>query len=212
MSTLLVIEASPQGDRSISRAITARFVRDWREAHVDGRVVVRDLVASGVPLVDAAWVAGAFTPPDTHSPASIAAMRTSDALIAEVKEADYLLIGSPMHNLMISAALKAWIDQIVRVGATVTADNQGLVLGKRAAVILASGGDFSPGSPAEQFNHATPYLRAVLGFIGLTDLSFVLAGPTRRVLGGEETREAFIGRFDRRIREILGEWDRATVD
>lgn len=211
MPRLLVIEASPQGDRSISRALTARFVAAWRDAHPGGSVTTRDLVATGIPFITADWVEGAFTPTDTHSPAAASAMALSDALIAELQGADHLLIGTPMHNLTISAALKAWIDQIVRVGATVTPDNQGLVRGKRAVVIMASGGDFSPGSPAEPFNHATPYLRAVLGFIGVTDLSFVLAGPTGRVSSGEETREALIGRLEPPIREIILRWDGPAV-
>ncbi len=208
MAKLLVIEASPQGERSVSRTLTARFVAAWRHANPAGGVVTRDLIATGIPLINSDWIAGAFTPPDTHSPASAAAMRTSDELIAELQAANHILIGTPMHNVNIAAALKAYIDQIVRVGATVTPDNVGLVMGKRAAVIIASGGDFSPGSPAEHFNHATPYLRAILGFVGITDLAFILAGPTRRIATGEEPLEAFVARFVPAIGDIVDGWGR----
>ena len=196
MSRLLVIEASPQRDQSVSRQLTARFVAKWRRAHPQGEVVTRDLDAMGVPFIDMAWIAGAFSPPETHSPESAAAMKLSDDLITELQAASHILIGIPMHNLMIAAPLKAYIDQIVRVGATVTAGNVGMVTDKKAAVLLASGGDFSPGAPAERFNHATPYLRAVLGFIGISDLQFILAGPTRPVAMGELGIHDFIARFE----------------
>lgn len=210
MSRLLVVEASPAGDASISRRLTAHFVEQWQDAFPGGDVMRRDLIETGIPLIDAAWIKGAFTHPDTHSPASAEAMRISDALIAEVLAADHILFGTPMHNLMIPAVLKAYIDQIVRVGSTVSDTNEGLVIGKRSAVILASGGDFSPGAPAEQFNLATPYLRAVLGFIGLTDVQFILAGPTRLVTMGQQGADDFLARFEPSVQNTIASWSPAV--
>jgi FMN-dependent NADH-azoreductase len=95
-----------------------------------------------------------------------------------------------MYNFTIPAVLKAYIDHIVRVGVTVV-DNVGQLTGKKATVILASGGDFSPGSPIEGYDNASSYLRQVLGFIGITDLEIVLAGSARAGMSGETAVEAF---------------------
>ena len=211
MPRLLVIDASPQGSSSVSRSLTARFVAAWCHAFQGGEVTKRDLATDILPYISADWILGAFTPADMHSPASAAAMRISDELIAELHQTDHILVGTPMHNLMISASLKAYIDHVVRVGSTVTANNEGLVTNKQAAAIIASGGDFSPGSPAERFNHAAPYLRAVLSFIGITELQIVLAGPTRRVATGEETLETFTARFESSISNIIASWISADI-
>lgn len=206
MPELLVVEVSPRHDHSISRQLTARFVADWRRSRPDGTVVVRDLATTSLPYIDQAWIAGAYSPPETHSSESGAAMKISGDLIAELQSADFIVIGTPMHNLMIPASLKAYIDHIVRVGVTVSAQNEGLLTGKKTAVLLAAGGDFSAGSPGERFNLASPYLRAVLGLIGLTDLEIVVAGPTRPVLEGREGVEPFLDRFAPGLAAITAQW------
>ena len=103
--------------------------------------------------------------------------------------ADRIVIGTPMYNFAIPAVLKAYIDHIVRVGVTVSADNKGLLTGKSADIILASGGDFSPGSPVEQYNHASGYLRQVLAWIGITDVNIVLASGAVAGTSGETAVE-----------------------
>lgn len=206
MPKLLVVEVSPSYDRSISRNLTARFLGQWRDADPAGEVIVRDLATTSLPFIDLAWIMGAFSPPDVHSPESTAALKMSDELIAELKWADLVLIGTPMHNLMIPASLKAYIDHIVRIGITVSPQNEGLLTGKKAAVLLASGGNFSEGAPFAHLNHASPYLRLVLGFIGITDLQFVHAGPTRPVMEGREQAAAFLDRFDPDIAAIITSW------
>ena len=181
MPTLLTIEASPRFDRSTSRKLTAVFVEQWKAANPGGTVVVRDLVKTNHPFVDLPWIGGAFAPPETHSPESAAAIKISDDLVAELKAADRIVIGTPMYNFAIPAVLKAYIDHVVRVGVTVSAANKGLLTGKSADIILASGGDFSPGSPVERYNQASGYLRQVLAWIGINDVNIVLAG---RALAG----------------------------
>ncbi len=89
-------------------------------------VIVRDLVKTSLPFVDLPWIGGAFTSPESHSPESAAAIKVSDDLVAELKSADRIVIGTPMYNFAVPAALKAYIDHIVRVGVTVSADNKGL--------------------------------------------------------------------------------------
>ena len=134
MPNLLVIEVSPRGDFSTSE-LTAHFIERWKAAHPGASIVIRDLMNTKPPFVDFAWIGGAFTPRDQHSPESIAAMKISDELVAELQAADQIVIGTPMFNFSIPAVLKAYIDQIVRVGVTVSPDNVGLLTGKKATIV-----------------------------------------------------------------------------
>jgi FMN-dependent NADH-azoreductase len=189
--TLLAIEVSPRSDDSVSRKLTAEFIGQWQAAHPGEAVVVRDLVATRLPFVDLPWIEGAFMPPATHSPEAAAAIKVSDDLVAELQAADHIVVGTPMYNFSIPARLKAWIDHVVRVGVTVSTDNKGLLTGKSADVILASGGDFSPGSPVEKYNQASGYLRQMLAYIGITDVNIVLAARVHAGLNGETALEHY---------------------
>jgi FMN-dependent NADH-azoreductase len=191
MSSLLAIEVSPRHAFSTSRKLTAYFIDHWKAEHPGAAVVVRDLMRTPPPLVDFAWIGGAYTPREQHSPENAAAIKVSDDLIAELKAADHILIGTPMFNFSIPAVLKAYIDQIVRIGVTISPNNVGLLTGKKATIILASGGDFSPGSPVEKYNHASGYLRQVLAWIGITDVEIILAGRARAGATGETAVEQF---------------------
>ena len=191
MPSLLAIEVSPRHNFSASRKLIALFIDQWKAAHPRSAVVVRDLMKTPPPFVDLAWIGGAFTPSEQHSPESVAAIRVSDDLIAELKAADHIVIGTPMFNFSIPAVLKAYIDQIVRVGVTVSPNNVGLLTGKKATIILASGGDFSAGSPVEKYNHASGYLRQVLAWIGINDVEIILAGRARAGAAGETAVEQF---------------------
>ncbi|PNS08502.1 FMN-dependent NADH-azoreductase [Solilutibacter silvestris] len=190
MPTLLAIQASPRHEYSTSRKLSAVFVEKWLAAHPGGKVIERDLMKTNLPFVDLPWIGGAFTPPEQHSPESAAAIKISNDLVAELQAADRIIIGTPMYNFTIPAALKAYIDHIVRVGVTVV-DNVGQLTGKKTTIILASGGDFRPGSPFEVYNQASGYLRQVLGFIGLTDLDILLADRARAGDAGETAVEQF---------------------
>jgi FMN-dependent NADH-azoreductase len=187
----LAIEVSPRQEFSTSRKLTALFVDRWKAAHPGAAVVVRNLMRTPPPLVDFAWIGGAFTPREQHSPESAAAIKVSDDLVAELKAADHIVIGTPMFNFSIPAVLKAYIDQIVRVGVTVSANNIGLLTGKKATIILASGGDFSPGSPVQKYDEASSYLRQVLAWIGIMDVEIILAGRARAGAAGETAVEQF---------------------
>ena len=190
MPVLLAIEVSPRANSSTSRKLTALYIEQWKVAHPGGTVIVRDLMKTSLPFVDLPWIGGAFTPPEQHSPESAAAIRISDELVAELKAADHIVIGTPMYNFSIPAALKAYIDHIVRVGVTVSSDNKGLLTGRKADIILASGGDFSPGSPVEKYNQASGYLRQVFGWIGI-EVNIILAGRARAGQQGETAVEQF---------------------
>ena len=195
MPQLLVVEASPRGPYSVSRRLAEQFAKDWRNAH-NGEIVVRDLSTSDVSYIGLPWIGGAFTPAEQHSPEMTEAIRISDDLIAELMAADEIVIGTPMYNFSIPALLKSWIDHVVRAGVTFTMEYQGLVTGKKATVIIASGGDFSPGTPFESANVTDAYLRQVLGFIGITDVNVILAGRTLAIDQGQTTMDEFKTRYE----------------
>lgn len=167
--SILRLDASARRDGSVTRDLTGRVLARFPQADV----TTRDL-ADGLPLIDASWVAANFTPEADRNAAQRAALALSDTLIAEVRAADTLVIGLPIYNFGVPATLKAWIDLIARAGVTfryTEAGPEGLLTGKRAIVAVASGGT-ETGSPLD---FATGYLRHILGFVGITDVSFVSA-------------------------------------
>lgn len=177
-TTLLHIDASPRSARSHSRQLGREFVATWQASHPNGRVITHDLSVTPPPFVSESWVEGAFTPPAGHSPGAQAAMTVSNAYVDELLAATEIIITTPIYNLSIPAVLKAWIDQIVRFGRTFNKSAQGfdgLVTGKKVRILVASGSDFRPNTPGGAYNFLEPYLRAVLGFIGLTEVEFVYA-------------------------------------
>ncbi len=202
MLTLLHLDSSPRGERSHSRQLTAEYAGRWRAAHPGGRVVYHDLGRQPVPLVSEAWIAAAYSAPADHTPEQAAAIAVSDALVDELLAADLILVGAPMYNFGIPAALKAWVDQVVRARRTFDpATYAGLVpAGKRVVVITARGGaGYGPGEAMEKFNHEDPYLRAILGFIGLTDVEFIHAENTS---GADAVRQGSLERARARIGEL----------
>lgn len=200
MPNLLVIETSPRGHHSVSRNMSQRFVDAWRARHADGSVTERDLAETKLPFVDAPWLHAYFTPVDQQSAEMRERLRTSDELVAEVFAADHLMISTPVYNFNVPAALKAWIDQIVRTGLTLGFDGKGKLAGKVATVLIASGGVYTEGSPWRDRNFTPQYLRVVLETIGITDIAVVHGGNTKVVGMGEQTVEAFIDALAPEIR------------
>ena len=181
MTSLLVVQSSPRGDYSVSRNLAAKFVETWQAEHTGGNVVTRDLARTELPFVDLPWIAGAYTPAEQHSAEMKQALRISDELIAELTAADHILIATSIYNFSVPANLKAYIDHVVRIGVTVSSSYEGLVKGKKATVILASGGVYTPGSPTEGYNLASQYLKQILGFIGIQDVEIVLVGGSSAI-------------------------------
>jgi len=192
MTKLLVIETSPRGDYSISRNMTSRFVAEWRAAHPSGEVVIRDLMATELPFVTAPWLQAYFTPSEQHSPDMKNALRLSDLLVGELLAADHIVIATPVYNYNIPAVLKAWVDHIVRKGLTLGFDGKGLVTGKKATVLIASGGVYTEDSPIRDRDIATQYLRLLLSVIGITDVTFVAGGGAKVVDLREQTMDEFL--------------------
>ena len=192
MTKLLVVETSPRGDASISRNMTRRFVEEWRAAHPGDEVTQRDLMETGLEFVTAPWLQAYFTPPDQHTPEMKDALALSDTLAAELLDADEIVIATPVYNYNVPAVLKAWIDHIVRKGRTLGFDGSGLVAGKSATVLIASGGVYTDGSPIRDRDIATQYLRLILKVIGIEDVTVIAGGNAKSVDMGEQTMDGFM--------------------
>ena len=184
MSTLLRVDSSPfPGEASFSRQLTSEFVAQWRESHPDGRVIERDLAQTALAPVNAEWVVAAHTPESNQTSEQKAALKTSHELIAELHTADEYVFGVSMHNFSIPSSLKLWIDQVARAGKTFSYEGgvpAGLLLGKRATFLVATGGVYEHGTPMEALNHIEPYLRSVFAFVGVKDVTFINVGGTAR--------------------------------
>ncbi|MFZ0771553.1 MAG: NAD(P)H-dependent oxidoreductase [Candidatus Sulfotelmatobacter sp.] len=174
---LLRIDSSARRN-SVSRQLTEKFVETWKKQNPAGEVIERDLAATQLPPITDEWIVAAYADLANLTPAQRETLSISDALVDELLAADTIVIGAPMHNLTISAPLKAWIDQIVRAGRTVLwgpNGTEGVLKGKKVVVLTSRGGSFRPGTPTAQYDHQEPYLRHILGFIGLTDVTFIHA-------------------------------------
>jgi FMN-dependent NADH-azoreductase len=171
---LLQIDSSARAG-SVTRRLTSKFAEQWRANHSAGEVIQRDLSTTTLPVITDDWSATQIEPSKLSS-AQRNYLSTSDRLIEEMQVADTIVIGAPMYNFAIPSLLKAWIDQVVRVGKTVAygpSGRQGLLENKRVFVITARGGAYEKGTPSEKFDFQEPYLRHIFGFIGLTDVTFI---------------------------------------
>jgi len=195
MLTLLKLDSSPMGERSISRKLTTRFADSWMKAHPGGTVITRDLTSLSLPIVDGAWVGAAYTPEEARSSEQNKVLSVSEALIAELQRADEYVLGVPMHNFSIPSTLKLWIDQVVRAGKTfayTSSGPTGLLTGKKATLLIASGGTYDQGTALASLNFVTPYLRAVFGFIGITHVTIIAAEGTAQLMGGKMDPQSFL--------------------
>ena len=167
--TVLNIQASARHDGSVTRQLSDKILT---EIAAD-QTITRDL-ATGLPLLDAAWLAANFTLADNRTDVQRETLALSDSLITEIKQADTIVIGSPVYNFSVPAVLKAWIDQIARVGVTFkyTPDGPvGLLSGKRAIIVIASGGT----PVGSDIDYVSGYLKHIMGFIGITDVTIIAA-------------------------------------
>jgi FMN-dependent NADH-azoreductase len=196
MPKLLVIEASPRGDDSISRNLAKTFVGQWKTAHPSGEVVERDLAKIDLPYVNLPWLGASLTPAERHTADMKDVLRMSDELVAELLTADHIAIGTPVYNYNIPANLKSCVDHIVRKGLTLGMTGEGLVHGKKCTILMASGGVYTEGSPIRDRDIATLYLRLILKVIGIEDVTFVAAGGTKVVDLGEKSRAEFLQTFE----------------
>jgi FMN-dependent NADH-azoreductase len=195
MSTLLKFDSSPMGERSVSRKLTTQFAETWLKSHPGGTIISRDLTALDIPVIDAPWVAAAHTSEEARTPEQATLLSISDGLIADLQQADEYVFGVPMHNFSIPSTLKLWIDQVVRANKTfsyTSAGPTGLLTGKKATLLIATGGAYEQGTPLASYNFVTPYLLTVFGFIGITDVTIVAAESTAQLTGGKVDPQVFL--------------------
>ncbi|MBD2769055.1 NAD(P)H-dependent oxidoreductase [Hymenobacter sp. BT664] len=169
----LVINSSGRTEQSVSRKLVAELVAELATKHPDLHTTYRD-VATSLPFVNDLMIGGFYIPAEQRTPEQQQALAFSDQLVQELKAADVLIIGAPIYNFSIPASLKTWVDLIARAGLTFkfsAAGPEGLLTGKRAYLVITSGG-VEVGSP---YDLATPYLRQVLGFVGITDVQVISA-------------------------------------
>jgi FMN-dependent NADH-azoreductase len=195
MPTLLHLDSSPLAS-SVSRELTREFVANWKNAHPSGRVIYRDLAANPPKPVEQGWIYAAHTPADALQPEQKALLAYSEECIAELEQADEYVLGVAMHNFSIPSVIKLWIDQVVRGGRTFAYGGsegpKGLLTGKKATILAATGGVYQAGTPMAAFNFIDPYLNTILGFIGVTDVTFVTAGGTAQLMSGKVDRGLFL--------------------
>jgi FMN-dependent NADH-azoreductase len=202
MKSLLVINSSAAREDSVSRVLVQETVERLLAEHPEATVKSRDLGRDPVPHLSVDTLAGVRGVP--ASDAERKARVLSDELIAELRAADTLVIGAPMYNFGVSTPLRAWFDYVLRAGETFSyseAGPKGLLTGKRVIVIESRGGLYSEG-PASAIDFQEPYLRHLLGFVGLTDVTFVRA---EKIGYGPEARAAAMAQARREISQLAME-------
>lgn len=198
MKTLLQLNSSIFSAGGQSSQLADQFVAAWRASDPAAQVVVRDLANDPLPHLDAQRVLAFFAQPDARTPQQQAYVAESDALIAEIQQAQVIVIGLPMYNFGIPSTLKAYFDQIARAGVTFryTANGpEGLLTGKKAYIFAARGGMFA-GTPLDS---QTNYVRDFLGFLGITDVVFVYAEGLNM---GEAAKETALSAAKQRLAEL----------
>ena len=181
MTTLLRIDASARIDRSLSRMLGDLFIAQWQANEPTIELIRRDVGIEPPPAVSEDWIAAAFTPAAERSDAQNAVLALSDTLIDELEQADVLVIATPMYNYGLPAALKAWVDQVVRIGRTFSFDLargdrplEPILDGKQLVALTASGEfGFGPGEFNEHAGHLLPHLRSLSGYLGADEIHHV---------------------------------------
>lgn len=186
MRRILHIDASYSIASSASRVLSQAFIIACQKFHPEDTVLYRDLGRFPVPYINETWIAAIHSPPETHTPEMIEALKVSDPVLEEFLSVDCYVLGVPMYGFTIPATLKAYIEHLIRIGRTYEVNErgvQGLVHGKKALFITSRGGNYPPGSPFGE-DHQAPYLRTIFWSFGITDVQFVHASDL--VLGDRE--------------------------
>jgi FMN-dependent NADH-azoreductase len=173
MKKILNIISSPRGTASYSIRLADAILEKIQTLYPGSSIVTTDLAKQNFPHLEEAHLTSFFTPADKHTEKDKAAIRHSNDAIKDLKDADIIVIGAPMYNFGMASTLKAWIDHIVRAGVTFSYSEkgaEGLLKGKKVYIALASGGVYSEG-PMKVNDFVDPYLRFILGFIGMTDIT-----------------------------------------
>jgi FMN-dependent NADH-azoreductase len=197
---LLHIDASVLGPNSVSRQVSAAIVERLRAATPGLEITDRDLAADPLSHLSGEHLAAA-NGAGPGSPTVQTDLAAGQAALDEFLAADIVVIGAPMYNLTIPTQLKAWIDRILIAGKTFrygAAGPEGLAGDKRVIIAISRGGFYGPGAPAEAAEHLETYLRTVFGFIGVTNLEFIVAEGIQ--VGPEHREKAVAGALDQATR------------
>ncbi|MDI7865081.1 FMN-dependent NADH-azoreductase [Rhizobiaceae bacterium n13] len=198
--SILLVTASPRGESSLSTKL-ANDLANKLQARDGGDIVRRDVGANPLPHIDGVFAAAINKPADARNAAEADAVAISDKLVDELLAADSVVISTGLINFNISSALKAWIDNVARAGRTFSYTENGpvgLATGKKAYLVLASGGVYSEG-PAAALNHAVPYVKTVLGFLGISQVEIIYV---EGVAFGPEAAEKAIAAAIARAEEL----------
>jgi len=175
MKKILNIISSPRGAASNTIQLAQALIDSLGKAYPGSTVKTINLAEKHYPHLEEVHITGYFTPPEQRTDRQMEALQHSEEAIQDIQEADILIIGAPMYNFSVPSSLKAWIDHIVRAGVTFRYSEkgvEGLVKGKKVYLVESSGGVYSDG-PMKGMDFVEPYLRSVLGFIGLTDVTML---------------------------------------
>ncbi|MEU0789027.1 NAD(P)H-dependent oxidoreductase [Amycolatopsis sp. NPDC005961] len=168
MAHLLHIDSSIQGERSVSRRLSARAAAAWRAAHPGGTTTYRDLGAHPLPHLDAESGSARAIPPEQHTPAQAASWALTRELVGEIQAADTVLLGLPVYNYGAPSSVKAWVDHLIAPGLSVDHETMTGLLGGREFIVLASrGGGYGEGTPREGWDHAEQWLPHGVSLTGL---------------------------------------------
>ena len=196
MKKLLIINASARKERSISRFMTNVFVDVWLQNHPDDQITYREVGQGNIPHVSEKWIAAAFKPAALRDATDLEALKISDELVAELKHADVIVVGTPMYNWSVPSALKAYIDQVLRVNETVLVSKtdiknpyQGLLNNKKVYLLMVRGNmGYDPGDFYEHMDFQTNYLKTVFGIMGIDDVQHIALNGS--AMGGDSTELA----------------------
>lgn len=199
MKKVLHIISSPQGEASVSRKLGNAIIEKIRAKYPDTLVKERNLTANLFPHLDGVQIGSWFTPAENRSPDQANAIKISEEAIAELQDADIYVIGAPFYNFAIPSTLKAYLDHIARPGITFRYNEngqpEGFLKNKKVYVATASSGVYSKGE-SQSFDFVSPYLKFMLGFLGITDISIIRAEGLR-IEGIKETA------FEKGVKSIV---------
>ncbi|EJC79001.1 acyl carrier protein phosphodiesterase [Rhizobium leguminosarum bv. trifolii WSM2297] len=200
MSSILLLTSSPRAE-SLSTPIAVELAEKLKNQNPGSVLVRRDLAATPLPHIDDLFTGAIRKPAEARTAEEVAAVKTSDELVAELFAADTIVISTGLINFNIYSSLKTWIDNVARAGVTFKYTESGpvgLLTGKKVYVVLTSGGVYSQG-PAAPLNHAVPYLKSVLGFLGISDIETIYV---EGLAFGPEAAEKAIDAAKSRVQEI----------
>lgn len=196
---LLHIDSSILSDNSVSRQLSRTIVDHWRQSYPRLEISYRDLAAEAPSHLSAEILGAGFTDPQQHSPMQRDETALGATLLEEFLAADVIVLGAPMYNFSIPSQLKAWLDRVLVRGRTFKYTENGpvgLAGGKKVVIVSSRGGMYGEGSPARLMDHQESYLKTVLSFMGITDVSVVRAEGVNM----PEKREQAIAAAHKQIR------------